>query len=95
MHAFHIEHSRHAININGRGMHGLPKSKGAVVVAIAATGGDISALQQASCIFCPGQNSAPPTAADFNQCSPFLKLQGRQCNHSLLPYILDSVLGVW
>ena len=95
MHVFHIEHSRHAININGRGMLGLPRLEGAVVVAIAATGGDISALQQASCIFCPGQNSAPPTAADFNQCSPFLKLQGRQCNHYLLPYILDSVLGVW
>ena len=62
----------------GSGMHGLPKPEGGGGVAIAAT---VVTYQ-----FCPGQNSPPPTVADFNQCTPFLKLQGRQHKLLLIPY---------
>ena len=74
----------------GSGMHGLPKPEGGGgggVVAIAAT---VVTYQ-----FCPGQNSPPPTVADFNQCTPFLKLYKVGSISYYLYLIIGSVLSVW
>ena len=57
-----------------------------MVVAIAATAVTYQFFSRLLAYSCPGQNSIPPIMVDFNQCTPFLKLQGRQRNHYLLPY---------
>ena len=67
-------------------MHGLPKPEEAVVAAIAVMAITYQLFSGLLAYSCPGQNFTPAITADFNQRTPFLKLQGRQHNHYLLPY---------